>query len=191
MGDNKSKAVYERLNSVGLRLFKIRLRRAGSTEDYLFLSSRTVSEWRRDVRAFYHHATVVSDAGDADSKILNEFMQHLEALGYVFVEDVATDVFDCSVANERARIVDDADDADQLSGFGRYGMGLSNTGEPSRVADLIPKHAVNLVGFDSVDEAKEMASQVDASKMLKPFNNWLRGDRSKAGLEMLLEQQDL
>ena len=83
--------------------------------------SKTVVEWREDIREFLEAGDKFDEDGRADDRVHNALMNHLRSLGYAEVEDVVADVFEGRITNRQARIEHDPAHEEQADGFGHYG----------------------------------------------------------------------
>lgn len=126
----KAQELYALLAKQGISIFMIRIDDFSVfSRDYVpwihFNKSR--DEFRADIKAFqdkgFEEAT-----GDfsASNNINNSFYSYLKGLGYLEVSDVAVDVFEGKITNEKARLVDDPDHEEQLDGFGHFGWESKN-----------------------------------------------------------------
>lgn len=118
------KDLHAKLASQGVRVFVIQLTQGAQRhEDYWIHPSKTVLQWREDIRAFYQNTVKAAPDPDlsADDEIWNALAEHLRARGYIELRDMVADVFEGRITNEQARIVDYPEHEDQADGFGHYG----------------------------------------------------------------------
>jgi len=117
----KPKEVFEKLKSVNVRIFALRLS-GHRRETLLYIHpDKTTPQWREDVSRFRDRSE--RETNDwADDRVWNDLTNYLAGLGYCQVEDVAADVFEGRVSATVAKLVDDPDHDDiQKDGFGHFG----------------------------------------------------------------------
>jgi hypothetical protein len=123
---NNSKLLHDKLAAVGVRIFKMRLRIGLKSEEHYFVhDSKSVEEWRNDIRDFIAKSDCMDESGWADDSVFNSLFGRLNDLGYEEIVDIVTDVFEGRVTTERSSLVHDPDHDDiQTDGFGHHGWGF-------------------------------------------------------------------
>ena len=116
--------LHKKLALHGIRFFGLRIRDGSDDKITLWVhDSKTVDQWRDDVREFIDNTPLAIDHVDgyANSHTFNALFNHLRDLGYAEADDVVADVFEGRITNEQARVVHEPEHEEQLDGFGHFG----------------------------------------------------------------------
>jgi hypothetical protein len=129
-----AKQVHDKIISTGVRIFKISIHEPYSRDPVFWVHwNKTTAEWRKDIKAFLDSDKNLSTnslskdedgcviGGHADDKVCCNLNVYLTSLGYFELDDVISDVFECRITNELARLIDDPIHEEQKDGFGHYG----------------------------------------------------------------------
>jgi hypothetical protein len=121
---DRAEELHRKLALHGIRLFALRIRDGSDYKTtYWIHDSKTVDQWRDDVREFNDNTPPAVDHADgyANSHTFNALFNHLGNLGYSEADDVVADVFEGRITNEQARVVHEPAHEEQPDGFGHYG----------------------------------------------------------------------
>lgn len=111
--------VYKKLSSHGIRLFNLTINE--ETETFLH-TEKTVNQWRDDVRTIIQDFVVDGDS-DSEEMIRATICGKLNLLGYLYINELVSDVYEGSIRISDAKIKDEIDHEGQIDGFGHYGLG--------------------------------------------------------------------
>ncbi len=118
------KKTHELLSKQGIRLFDLSL---GSDTTTLIHVSKTVEEWRNDLKSIIAELQNVKDEdGYSNDDVYNALFQKLRDIGYIDIHDIVSDVYEGRISVNSASICDDPAHEDQLNGFGHYGRESKN-----------------------------------------------------------------
>ena len=114
--------IHKTLAKQNIRVFCPALKSGGKYKTKHWIhDSKSVAEWRADVRVFLEACDERDEEGWADDHVHNTLSGHMMSLGYVEVDDIVADVFEGRITNSRAKIEHYPAHDDQPDGFGHYG----------------------------------------------------------------------
>jgi hypothetical protein len=107
-----------------IRLFNVTLNNHTIT---FIHPSKTVAEWRRDIRKFVSNSKVNGRSFyDSADSAWNIFRGKIDKAGYFEISDIVSDVYEGRVVSTSSHIIDYPDHEDQKDGFGHYGVEVAN-----------------------------------------------------------------
>lgn len=126
--------VQQMIAGIGARIFAVRIASTdyGREYQYWIHPQKTSAEWREDVSGIIKNLYAIDhDDGGAADDVYNTFHNEMQKLGYHEICDVVSDVFECRVSVEAARIVPDPDHEEDTTGFGHFGWESRSFDKPS------------------------------------------------------------
>lgn len=110
--------LYNQLKNQGIRLFNLTINNETTT---FIHNNKKVEEWRKDLREAINEAEMQTD-NDSESNISGSICGNLNLKGYVYINELISDVFEGEIEVTSFKIVDHIDHEGQSDGFGHYGF---------------------------------------------------------------------